>query len=153
MDTMFVASQAALNIDRWKPDATFIDQGGVGGGVVDRLMPLGHHVIGIDFGGAALDPRRFINRRAEMWWSLADWIRAGGCLPDEPELGRELTAPTYRFDPHGRIQLESKDEIKKRLGFSPDLADAYALTFAAPVHPRAHRGGSAGVRVHRSVNC
>ena len=66
--------------------------------------------------------------------TMADWIKAGGSLPNIPELISELSAPTYFFH-NGKFQIESKDQIKKRLGKSPDLADALALTFAIPDQP------------------
>jgi hypothetical protein len=88
----------------------------------------------VQFGGAPLDPR-YRNRRAEMWLEMAKWVRAGGALPWMPELIAELTVPTYSFS-GGKFILEEKDQIKKRLGRSPDLADALALTFAVAEMPR-----------------
>jgi hypothetical protein len=69
-----------------------------------------------------------------MWMQMAEWIKRGGALPNMPELVGELTAPTYTFA-QGKFQLEDKDMIKKRLGRSPDLGDALALTFALPDAP------------------
>ena len=63
---------------------------------------------------------------------MADWVKSGGALPNVPELVAELTTPTYTFV-GGKIMLEDKDQVKKRLGRSPDLADALALTFAYPI--------------------
>ncbi len=135
LDTMTVASHVASLIEKWNPAATFVDVATFGAGVVDRLHQLGFPVIGVDFGGKALQPK-FSNRRSEMWHGMADWLRAGGCTPDIPELVAELTAPTYKFDPAGKLLLEKKAEVKKRVGVSPDLADALCLTFAQPVaHP------------------
>jgi hypothetical protein len=135
LDTMQLASQVARIWDKHKPAACFIDQATFGAGTLDRLNQLGYPAIGVDFGGKANAPK-FANRRSEMWWLMADWIRAGGCLPDMGELITELTAPKYKFDEHNHLLLEKKAEIKKRTGTSPDLADALALTFAAPVaHP------------------
>ena len=62
---------------------------------------------------------------------------AGGALPRLPELVGELSAPRYGFDARGRMALEKKEDMAKRLGRSPDLADALALTFALPVLPEA----------------
>lgn len=138
LDTMALADQVALALSTTSrpPDAVFIDQTGVGAGVVDRLRQLGHQVIGVDSGSRALRSEpRLLNRRAEMWWTLAEWLRSGGCIPDDAELLSELTAPTYRFDASGRLVLESKPDLKKRGLPSPDKADALALTFAAPVAP------------------
>lgn len=133
LDNMELAARVASKIDQWKPDAVFIDAG-AGAGVIDRLRQLGYDVIEINFGGKAIDPR-YANKRAEMWHEMADWIRAGGAIPNDNALKMELATPTYKFDAANRIILESKDDIKKRLpdAGSPDLADALALTFAQPV--------------------
>ena len=70
-----------------------------------------------------------------MWFQMADWIKRGGALPPVPSLVRELTAPTYTHQ-QGKFRLEEKEQIKKRLQFSPDDADALAMTFAIPDQPR-----------------
>lgn len=134
LDLMELTGQVVLTINKWHPDAIFIDNA-LGAGVIDRLKQLGYRSMGVDFGGKALEVK-FANRRAEMWWKMAEWMREGGVLPDVPELTQELTAAIYRFDPHSKLLLEKKEEIKKRTGVSPDLADALALTFAAPVASR-----------------
>jgi phage terminase large subunit len=132
-DTMEVAGQVARVIQKWRPHCVFVDQTGVGGGVVDRLHELGHdQVIGVD-SSISPDDSSYLNKRAEMWGLMAGWFRAGASIPMDPSLIREATAPTYKFTSAGKLQLESKDDIKKRLGVSPDLADALALTFAFPV--------------------
>lgn len=134
VDNMAVANEVAQQIDRHSPSAVFIDIG-QGAGVVDRLRQLKYSVVEVPFGGRANDPSLYVNRRAEMWCGIRDWLRAGGMLPPS-DLGikQELCAPTYKYDLSGRLKLESKDEIKKRLSdLSPDKADALALTFAAPV--------------------
>jgi hypothetical protein len=109
------------------------DTGHWGHGVIDNLHTMGHPCMGIVFHGKAINPR-YKNRRAEMWIEMADWVKAGGALPNVPELVAELTTPTYTFA-NGQFLLEEKDMIKKRLGRSPDLADALALTFAIPDLP------------------
>lgn len=145
LDTMEVVGQVTLAISRWKPDGIFVDQTGVGAGVVDRLRQLGHEVIGVE--SAAKPTRaepRFANKRAEMWWGMAEWVKGGGCLPDVPELVGDMTGPTYFFDKSGRLQLESKQDMKDRGLPSPDLADALALTFAFPVQHKALTQGNSG---------
>lgn len=109
------------------------DTGHWGHGVIDNLIAAGYSPLGIQFHGPALDPR-YKNRRAEMWLQMAEWVKRGGCLPNIPSMVGELTVPTYTFA-NGRFILEDKDLIKKRLGRSPDLADALALTFAIPEMP------------------
>jgi hypothetical protein len=136
VDNMALAGQVAAKIEHWRPDSVFIDSG-AGAGVIDRLRQLGHDVIEINFGGKANDPR-YDNKRAEMWFDMAEAIRGSLSIPDDNALKLELATPTYKFDAANRIILESKDEIKKRLpdASSPDLADALALTYAYPVMPR-----------------
>lgn len=139
VDTMTLASQVALVIDEWAPDAVFVDVTGVGAGVVDRLRQLGYGAvaIGIDNAGKPVSAEtKFLNRRIEMWWKLASWLRAGACIPDDAELLSELTAPTYAFNAQGKLVLESKADLKARGLPSPDKADALALTFAQPVASR-----------------
>jgi hypothetical protein len=136
IDNMTLAGHVAAKIEQWAPDAVFIDAG-AGSGVIDRLRQLGHDVFEVNFGGKASDVR-YVNKRAEMWFLLAEWVKSGGAIPNDNTLKLELATPTYKYDAANRIQLESKDEIKKRLpdSGSPDLADALALTFALPVSKR-----------------
>lgn len=131
-----VADRIKMAFAKWHPDMIFVDAtGGYGGGVVDLLEQAGLPVVGVQFAGKAGDPR-YHNKRSEMWFLMAEWVKRGAALPPEAELVPELTSPTYYF--HGdRFALEPKDQIKLRLGFSPDLADALALTFAQPVAPPA----------------
>lgn len=136
LDNMQLADRVAAAIMEHRPHAVFIDAG-QGQGVIDRLRQLGHDVIEVPFGGKPLQEGRFANRRSEMWYGLRQWLKSGGKLPDEgddvPRLRAELSAPLYWYDAAGRMVLEPKDKIKERLGASPDIADALALTFAAPV--------------------
>ena len=136
LDNMELADRVAAAIGERRPHAVFIDAG-QGQGVIDRLRHLGHEVIEVPFGGRALQEARFVNRRSEMWYGLREWLKAGGCLPGHGEhagrLKAELSTPLYWYDAAGKIVLEPKDKIKERLGASPDIADALALTFAAPV--------------------
>jgi len=132
IDNMTLAARVASEIDRRGADAVFID-GGRGEGVIDRLRQLGYQVLEVHFQGTAEDSTRYANKRIEMWDRIYDFLQAGGILPDSPELRRELSAPTYRHNAKDQMVLESKDDIKERLGFSPDQADSLAISFAAPV--------------------
>jgi hypothetical protein len=140
IDNMTFASLLHRKIVAEKPDAVFIDAGR-GEGVIDRLRQLNTPapVIEVPFGGQALDHsvNGYANRRAEMWDSLRKWLQNGGAIPDDYELTKELAAPTYTYDGQSRLKLESKEVIRERVGFSPDRADALALTFAEPVIARA----------------
>lgn len=113
--------------------AVFIDVGN-GSGVIDRMRQLGHSVIEVNFGGRADSPR-YINKRTEMWYRIREWLDNGGALPPTHEMKQDLATPTFSYDNQGRICLETKDEIKKRIQRSPDCGDALALTFASFVMP------------------
>lgn len=129
-----VAARVAQGWHRWDADACmFDDTGGWAGAAIESLQDAGYSPIPVNFSGKAFDPR-YLNKRAEMWFEMADWVKKGGALPNIPELVAELTTPTYTFV-NGKFKLEEKDQIKKRLGRSPDIADALALTFAVPVAP------------------
>jgi len=131
IDNMTLAGMVAQTIDEWEPDAVFIDAGR-GEGVIDRLRQLGYFITEVNFGGKALKPM-YNNKRSEMWDGIRLWLDDGGSLPANVDLKTDLCVPTYKFDSSNRLQLESKDDIKKRGGRSPDLGDALALTFSYPV--------------------
>ena len=134
MRTTEIAARVYRNRLKWGADLVLVDDTGHWGhGVIDNLTTLGQATMGIVFSGKAINPR-YKNRRAEMWLEMADWVKSGGALPNVPELVAELTTPTYTFA-NGVFLLEEKDQIKMRLGRSPDLADALALTFAVPDQP------------------
>lgn len=115
-------------------DACFIDTA-MAGGVIDYCELLNHRLTPVDFGGAAREPLMYANRRAEMAMTATNFIKAGGGIPNDPEFITQLCAHTYTFDNHGRILLEPKEQVKKKLGGrSPDEFDGYILTHAEPVY-------------------
>jgi phage terminase large subunit len=129
-----IAARVATLKNDWGSEVEMVDgSGGFGSGVVDSLLQSGYAPIEVSFAGKPTDAR-YYNTRAEMWFKMAEWIKRGGCLPNVERLKRELVAPTYSFK-NGRFILEDKDQIKKRLGFSVDFADALALTFFMPDMP------------------
>lgn len=141
LDTMTFAGTVIHHINRFKPDAVFIDSGAMGAGVIDRIRQLGYSCIDVAFGGKADSDGRYVNRRTEMYFKLTKFIKEdGGSLPQDDTLSEELTNVYYGFDNRGRLKLKSKEEIKETLGRSPDMADALALTFAQPVARRADYG-------------
>ena len=85
------------------------------------------------FAGEAHNKTRYVNKRAEMYFEAVEWIKRGGALPESPELLAALTATTYTFQ-GDRFLIEPKDQVKRKLGYSPDEADAFVLTFAEQVH-------------------
>lgn len=129
--TQDIVGRVCQAIEDHDIEAVFIDDtGGYGGGVVDLLEQYGHAPIPVNFGSKADDPR-YYNKRAEMWYRMAEWIRGGGVLEQNSEWRRELCSITYSFQ-NEKLLLEDKKNLKKRLGYSPDLADSLALTFAIP---------------------
>jgi hypothetical protein len=145
MDTMTLAARIAELAVQHRPDAIFIDGGGVGGGVVDRCLQLGLNVSEINFGSKATQ-KDYLNLRAQMWGNLRDALKVGIRLPDDDDLKTDLTSVEYGFTGPNQIKLESKDDMKKRGLKSPDLGDALALSFVLPVYPsRAGWNGDEGV--------
>lgn len=114
-------------------DACFIDAtGGFGSSWIDQLRLLNRSPIGVHFSAAAHDASRYYNKRAEMYFDAVQWIKEGGALPRVPELLAALTQTTYSFS-KDRLLLEPKEDVKLKLGYSPDDADAFVLSFAEPV--------------------
>jgi hypothetical protein len=75
----------------------------------------------------------YANKRAEMWGTMKDWLKEEGMIEDDQGLKDDLTGPEAFMNLRGRLQLESKDDMKKRGLPSPNKADALSLTFAYPV--------------------
>lgn len=120
----------------WDADACFIDAtGGFGAGWIDALRQLGKAPIGVQYAGQAHNPARYANKRSEMYFEAVQWIKDGGQLPPIPELTAALTQTLYTFQ-GDRLLLEKKIDVKKKLGYSPDHADAFVQTFAEPVSPK-----------------
>ena len=135
ISNMDLAGVVARTITEWRPDAVFVDAGR-GEGVIDRLRQMGYDVQEINFGGKPMDPK-YSNKRAEMWDTMARWIKSSGAIPNLPELISDLAAPQYEFSTQtSKFSVESKESMKKRGCKSPDVADALALTFSFPVQPR-----------------
>ena len=132
------STQGAAQINRmWSEfdvDAVFIDAtGGFGTGWIDQLRVLNREPVGVQFAGKAHQDKRFANKRTEMYFDAVQWIKDGGALPPNvPELVAALTQTTYTFN-KDRLLLEPKEQIKAKIGYSPDHADAFCLSFAEPV--------------------
>jgi len=133
IDNMTFVARIVDEIEDWKPDAVFIDAGR-GEGVIDRLRQLGfRHIFEVNFGGSPMHPGAYANKRAEIWDAMKQWLMDGGALPNQSDIKADLVVPTYDYDAANRMRLEANDKIKERLGKSPDIASALAVTFAMPV--------------------
>lgn len=144
-DTVFVAERVIHWQKEESPDATIIDADGIGAGVVDQIRYRGFGSRLFEFHGGERpnDFAAYFNRRAECWGMCRDWLKAGAEIPDDPELDAQLTSVEYGFSAKQQIQLERKEEMKKRGLDSPDCADMLAMTFgvnvAAPDKPEPQR--------------
>jgi hypothetical protein len=151
LDTMQAAGWLRQVIDKDDPKRVFVDVGGVGAGVYDRLKEQGYGAIvrPVNFGSAPVEPPPRdehgrpsggpLNRRAEMWMKSKEWLEdpAGVQIPDSDSLQADACGPSYRWDSQTRLVLERKDDMRRRGVPSPDEWDAVALTFAEPVSPDA----------------
>ena len=133
MDTMRLVFEVQRAVREWNAEAVFVDEGGVGGGVVDRLRELGAPVHGVHFGGSAQRPTRFHNRRSEIFWELRRLFDLKAiAIPRDEELAGQLLGLRYDISSSGQVRLEGKREMRKRGMPSPDKADALALAFLVP---------------------
>lgn len=115
-----------------RPAEILVDSIGLGAGVVDRLRELNLPARGINVSESPALGLTYRNLRAELWHKAKAWLEKRDCrLPKDERLISELATVRYSFTSNGKIQIESKDEIRKRGLPSPDLADAFVLTFAS----------------------
>ena len=130
-----IASRVISGKNRWGSEVEFVDgTGGYGAGVVDSMIRAGANPYEINFSGKADEEKRYYNKRAEMWFRFSKWVKRGGMMPKCASLKKELLSQTYSHK-KGKLILEDKELIRKRLGFSPDRGDALALTFAIDERP------------------
>ena len=105
--------------------------GGFGSSWLDNLRRIGFNPIGVHFSEKSLNPK-YYNKRTEMFFDCVEWIKAGGAIPNIPELVRALVQTTYTHKGE-KLIIEPKALLKARLGYSPDHLDALILSFASPV--------------------
>jgi hypothetical protein len=155
-DTMVTAGHIATPVRDIDDEAgkndwvrAIIDVPGVGGGVVDRLAELNLPLVPYNGGEAPIDKERFVNARAEDYWTLRERFEQGevDIDPDDDKLAAQLGSIKWGIDSRGRIKIESKDDMRKRGMPSPDRADAMAIAFAgranaAPMNVESHAGES-----------
>jgi len=128
--TMETANQVALLADRYLPERIRVDTIGVGQGVGDRLAEMGYPVEPF-IAGAKAEDDRFLNKRAEAYWGFRNLLEKGlVSIPNNSIAVNEMGVIRYMISASDRkIQIESKKLVKKRLGHSPDYADAFIITF------------------------
>ncbi len=131
---LVIAGYIAKFEDELRADAVFIDTG-YGTGIYSAGRTMGRNWLLVSFASQP-NTAGYLNKRAEMWGLMRDWLQAGGAIPDDARLCEELCWPEYQVRLDGKIQLESKEDMKRRGLGSPGRADALALSFAYPVQPR-----------------
>lgn len=137
-DLMEVTGWVAAHIRDLRLSRVKVDDSGLGGGVVDRLVEQGHHVVRMIAGSRSAAPERFANSRSEWLWRLREMLDPSApiplLLPDDNHLIHQMTSMRYGFDSQGRIVVEAKDEWKKRNAkagrSSPDELDAVSYALA-----------------------
>lgn len=135
LSTVELANKVGNLINSLKPDAVFIDGVGIGGAVIDILKSLRFQVFDVQSGSAPDRKEMYLNKRAELWGEMRNWLRTGA-IPQDDELYKQLISIEYSYNNRNQIVLEGKKDMESRGQQSPDKADALALTFAMPVHRR-----------------
>lgn len=133
--TMQIVGRLVEIYNTHQPDAIIVDKGGLGAGIVDRLVELNVPVIGINNAeNDSVAPDIYENIRAGMWWRMEEWFHDFPCrIPNDAALMSDVTAPQPDIHSSGKKLLEAKKKMAKRGIRSPDGGDALALTFAVPV--------------------
>lgn len=115
-----------------RPAEILVDSIGLGAGVVDRLRELRLPARGINVSESPAMGGTYLNLRAELWHKAKAWLEKRDCkIPNNEDLIGELATVRYTFTSNGKIKIESKDDIRRRGLKSPDMADAFVLTFAS----------------------
>ena len=114
-----------------RPSEILVDSIGLGAGVVDRLAELDLPARGVNVAESSSLSQKYVRLRDELWFSGREWLEAKDCkLPKDEVLTSELAIPRFNYTSTGKLKVEGKDEMKKRGHKSPDVADAFLLTFA-----------------------
>lgn len=133
-----------------RPQAIYVDEGGVGGGVLDQLLEAGYPAVGVQFGGRPVEVRKYRYRVDELWCRCRDALPRMALPEQGTEAGdavkEDLTSRQYKLTIKDLLTLETKDELKKRGLRSPDWADALVLNFAGEIAPLAVAGQVYGER-------
>lgn len=122
-----------------RPAEILVDVIGLGSGVADRLRELQLPAAGINVSEAPAMKGKYINLRSQLWDDAKTWFASRDCvIPRDERLIGELAMVRYSFNSSGKLQVESKDQIRKRGRKSPDVADAFVLTFASTASTAIH---------------
>jgi hypothetical protein len=132
-NTMELSGKCVQYLRTHKAAKLYIDVIGLGAGIFDRLKELPEvrsRVYGVNSAGKPRDEAEHINIRIESWVNVRDWLR--DAILEKHEGFYELANPKYKITSAGKLQLESKEDMKKRGVASPNVGDALALTLSRP---------------------
>lgn len=138
-DTTKIVGKASEYIEKYRPDAVFIEVNGLGGPIYDRMVQLGHDVTPVDvsLNPDGLTKRKVMNKRAENWVRMDEWLAIPGrALPDEDKVEMQLISQKYEYDANNAMKMQSKEAMAREGIKSPDHGDALGLTFSYPVTPK-----------------
>ena len=114
-----------------RPTAIYIDAIGIGAGLADRLKELDLPAYSVAVSESASLKDKFTRLRDELFWNCREWFEGRDVkIPQDDNLIQEITGIRYKYLSTGKLKIESKDEMKRRGQRSPDVADAFVLTFA-----------------------
>ena len=130
-DTMVFTGEILVKAkdEKIKDRDIFIDLVGIGRGAHDRLKEQKGEIVGVGGAETSSENTRFANLRAEMYWRAREWVLNGGKLLKDPDWNQLLNIK-YKVDSSGRLKIMSKEEMLREGIDSPDIADAFVMTFA-----------------------
>lgn len=149
LNTMEVAGHMLQYWQHHQHSVVYVDGTGLGAGVVDRGAEHGVPVIDVIVANRSSNPAKYVNVKSQLWGSMKEWLANGADIPKDKDLRSQLLGMEYGYNNKLQIQLARKKHLKKRLGFSPDIPDAIALTFAEDTFLTLQKG--AGSRKAREV--
>lgn len=129
----FTANYVIPAIEKHQPDYIMADTNGVGAPGAEYLRACGYTVISVYAQGSAKDDKQYQNKRAECWGEMAVWLR-NGAIDSDPVLKDDLKGPKRFWNKtSGKMQIESKDDMKARGLASPNDGDSLSVTFGQTV--------------------
>jgi len=129
---LFTSGSLNSKANKHKPEKIAVDAIGYGAGVADELVKSKYPCIRVNVAETSIDQELYKNQRAQYFWQLREGFQDNliKLWPEDEELAAQLSSLKYKINTAGQIQIESKDDMRTRLGRSPDYADAAMLTEA-----------------------
>ena len=158
-DTVQSAGKLIQHYKTGMYDCIAIDSIGIGAGIFDMVRNAGVPCISVNVSESSSDDSRFVRLRDELWWRLREWFQEPNCsisssLPEHyrSALLCDIQDIHYEYNPKGQIKIEKKEDMKERLGFSPDIGDALCCTFAPGIEMKLRAVDKAPFGIVRHVS-